>query len=89
MSYPFTKSPTYKEFISSLEANFNCRVSKSVVKVNDSSHTIQFIERDIDGKTVRYSISIADDEEMVTFAVMRSVCNRLNIDPAEFGLTLG
>jgi hypothetical protein len=30
-----------------------------------------------------------NDEERIVFTVIRSVCRRLKIDPADFGLTLG
>lgn len=89
MAYPFAQCPTFREFKGALEKEFACKFKQKNIRKNGDPFTICYFERTIDGNIVRCSIDCYDDEVRIGFAVIRSVCKRLKIDPAHFGLTLG
>jgi hypothetical protein len=51
-------------------------------------HSIHYLERKLKDRTAQYVIHIDDFDERLTFSVLRSVCDRLEIDRTKFGLTL-
>jgi hypothetical protein len=91
LSYPFFPALTFKEFRAKLEKEYDCtfKASPSPIIVNNVTCTISYVERPVNGKILQYSINDFVDEDMVAPSVIRSVCRRLKIDTADFGLDLG
>jgi len=56
---------------------------------NDELYTILYIERIVEGNPIQCSIDHYKDEDRVILADVRSICERLEIDPKVFGLVLG
>lgn len=82
--------PTFGGFREALEQEFDCSFKQIVIpNVNNESFPIDYFERTVEGKKYLCVVSIENDNEVVTPSVLRSVCKRLKIDPAEFGLHLG
>jgi hypothetical protein len=53
------------------------------------SHSIHYLKKGTNGVARNCVIQICESDVRVTFSVIRSICARLHIDPAVFGLTLG
>lgn len=89
MAYPFAQCPTFREFKNILEKEFGCQFKQKNMLKNGEPYTILYFERSFDGSIIQCSIDSYNDEDRIAFPVIRSVCRRLKIDPAYFGLTLG
>jgi hypothetical protein len=71
---------------------FNCKYIKLAAKVRDpngAEREIHYFERKVDKVVIRAVGPDLKDEERVAYSVVRSLCVKLKIDPAEFGLVLG
>jgi hypothetical protein len=92
MAYPLAKVPTYAEFRGRLEKELYCKHLKADGKLKDpqgNEHDICYFEREVSGKTLRVAAPDLKDDEHVLWSVVRSVCNRLQVDLAAFGLDIG
>jgi len=89
LAYPFTQCPTFREFKNTLEKEFGCKFKQKNIIKNGDPYTVCYFERIVDGDTIQCSVDSYDDEERIVFQVIRSICRRLKIDPAYFGLILG
>jgi hypothetical protein len=89
LAYPLTQCPTFSEFKYTLQKEFGCQFKQKKILKNEEPHTIFYFERIFDGNVIQCSIDSYDDEDRIVLPVIRSICKRLKIDPAHFGLTLG
>ncbi len=92
MAYPFAKAPTFAELRDRLVKEFNCKHIKLTANVRDPKGTeqeIYYFERTVNKVVIRAVGPDLKDEERVAYSVIRSLCVKLKIDPAEFGLVLG
>ena len=92
MTYPFSKVPLFGEVRQTLENKFGCKYCKAegTLKGPDGKeHEVYYFERVVKGQTLRANAPDLTDKDHVLWSVLRSICSRLQIDPAVFGLTLG
>jgi hypothetical protein len=92
MAYPFAKVPRYGELKRRFEKEFDCVHLKAEGTLKDSQgneHVVYYFERVVGGKTLQANTPDLKDDERVLWSVVRSLCARLDIDPAAFGLDLG
>lgn len=92
MAYPFAKVPLYGEFKQRLEKEFGCKYLKAegtLVGPDKREHAVYYFERILKDKTLRASAPDLNDKDYILWTVIRSLCARLEIDPAAFGLDLG
>lgn len=91
MSYPFFPALTFAEFKAKLKSDFDCTVKKTseLFAQGVDSRTVTYFERTIAENTLQYSINDYSDETLVAPSILRSVCHRLKISTAGFGLDLG
>lgn len=83
--------PTFAEFRDRLVNEVGCKYSQlpASMSIHDSEpKPIFYFERDAGGEMRRYVVAIPDDERLAP-SVIRSICRRLAVDPAMFGLTIG
>ena len=92
MAYPMIQWPMFTEFRDHLVNEVGCKYSQlpGSVSVDDGEpRPIFYFERDLgDGDVRRYAVAIPDNQRLAP-SVIRSICKRLAVDPAMFGLTLG
>lgn len=95
MSYPFTPMPNFKDFKKTLEEGYGVKVEKLKGKVikkqgdeRKEYQPSQFV-RKLDKRILYAHIpSYIDDEYVFSPDVLASLCRKLEIDPADFGLYL-
>lgn len=85
MAYPFIQWPTFGEFRARLIDEFGCEYTE-IGTVNGSA--IGCLKRTIDGDDLLYGV-VLEDHDRLSPTVIRSICARLGVDVAAFGLTLG
>jgi hypothetical protein len=91
-AYPFTPAIKYAALKERLQAEFNCKLLKVEGKIKDlqgGEHDVYYFERSHEGKVYRAAAPDLADETPVLYSVIRSLCTRLHIEPAKFGLNLG
>jgi hypothetical protein len=91
-AYPFAPAPKYAALKERLQKEFGCKLLKVEEKIKDLQgveHDVYYFERKHKGKTYRAVAPDLPDDTFVLYSVVRSLCARLRIDPANFGLTLG
>ena len=91
MAYPMIQSPTFIEFCNRMVNEFGCtyeQLSESIIVNDDELKAVHYLKRVIDGVPFTYTLFLGDDERVMP-ALIRSVCEHLQIDPRSFGLTLG
>ena len=81
MPYPFMKFPTFGEVREHLEEEYECHY------ISDDEDA--YFWRRISNGKIAYCEVIADDKDYLLTETVRHICNRLRINPEEFGLTLG
>lgn len=92
MAYPFAKAPFYGEVKQRLEKEFDCKYRKAegkLVAPDGTEHEVYYFERKLKDKTLRASAPELSDKDYVLWSVLRSLCARLEVNPAAFGLDLG
>lgn len=90
MGYPFVQFPTFREFRERLENEYNCSFESLERTINNGEIiTIFFFVRIIGDRQLRCSIQNFNDDDRIKPSVLRSICERLEIDPIVFGFTLG
>jgi hypothetical protein len=92
VAYPFTPTFTYSQLSDRLQKDFACKFLKAAGNLTHPQgyeHQIYYFERVVDDKTLRAVAPDLKDDEYVFYSVARSLCARLKIDPAAFGLDLG
>ncbi len=92
MAYPFAKVPLFGEVKQRFEKEFGCKYCKAdgTLKGPDGKeHEVYYFERAIKGQVLRANAPDLNDKDYVLWSVLRSLCSRLQIDPATFGLDLG
>lgn len=89
LAYPFAPAPFFREFKERLMTEYRCVFKNKGIIKNGEPYTIQYIERTNNNITLQCSIEHYEDDDMVILADVRSICRRLNIDPKEFGMSLG
>ena len=91
-AYPFCPAPKYSALKERLQQEFNCKLLKVEGKIRDLAgieHDVYYFEREHEGKTYRAVAPALSDDTYVLYSVTRSLCRRLRINPAAFGLVLG
>lgn len=90
MAYPFAPMPSFGEFRARLEEEFGCSIQWGEEVANGAGEKIRIcrVTRSVNGKVIRRAVQFGADDEILTLAVLRSVCARLEINPHDFGLTL-
>ena len=95
MAYPFTQAPTLAEFKSILESEYQARFLEGPQlenKEDGDTYSITYFEREVEGEILQYAVVFDEGDETetrVALHLVRSICQRLKIDPARFGFTLG
>ncbi len=92
MAYPFAKALTFAEFKDRLAKEFGCTYIKLDVKLKDpegKEREVYYFERTVEGQVLRVVAPDLVDGARVLYSVVRSICGKLQIDPAAFGLVLG
>jgi hypothetical protein len=91
-AYPFAPAPTYAELKQAFQDEFNCKLLKldhSIRDLQGNEHPIYYFEREHEGKIYRVVAPDLQNDDRVLYSVTRSLCNKLRIPPARFGLVLG
>ena len=91
MAYPFGVALPFAQFKKLLIEKFACEHKQLENRLFDSEGTsepISYFERTHEGKTYTATCQNFDDDEIITFSIIRSVCARLGIDPRELGIGL-
>lgn len=92
MAYPFAPLLTLSEFAKRLHDEFDCELKESeeaLTRDGGRSAPIRYFERKTDEGTLQAVIDQLNDDDMVQFSVLRSLCARLRIPVEPFGLDLG
>ncbi len=92
MAYPFVKFPTFQEFVNQLCGEFQCELKTmdgELIGPDGEQHSVHYLERTVDGKTVRCAFHMDDPEARVMQSQLRSICARLAVPVESFGLVLG
>lgn len=93
MPYPMIQCPTFEEFRDRLISEFRCAyesLDNPLVNNLGIQSVVRFFEREIPDKgTKQCVVQIDNDKERILPSHIRSICRRLEIPPAAFGLTLG
>ena len=82
--------PSFSNFRQRLEQEHGCRFCEAgnLQCTDGQVHSIAYIERIVDGESLTYVFVIDREGMNITWHLVRSVCARLRIDPASFGLDL-
>jgi hypothetical protein len=91
VAYPFSKVPLYGEVKQRLEKEFGCkylRADGKLVGPDKREHAVYYFERVLKNKTLRASAPDLGDKDHILWSVLRSLCARLEVDLAAFGLDL-
>lgn len=91
MPYPMIQWPTFTDFRDRLIKEAGCKYLQlpASVAINEGDpNPVFYFERDFEGEVRRYVVAIPDGERLAP-STIRSICNRLGVDPAMFGLELG
>jgi hypothetical protein len=91
MAYPFTKAPKFSELKEKLD-KLGCQFKEDkqpIVDPKGGKQTIKYFERKMGGETKTVTVADYGNDEVIQYSVVRNICARLDIDPKEFGLTLG
>ena len=91
MSYPFAQLLTLADFAERLRVEFDCELKETeepLVREGGRSIPIRYFERTTDEWTFQAVVDLNDDD-MVQFTVLRSLCAQLRIPVEAFGLELG
>lgn len=92
MPYPLVQFPTFQEFITRLCNDFGCQLKTmdgELIDPEGEKHPVHYLERTVDGKTVRCAFTMDDPETRVMQSVLRYICGRLGVPVESFGLILG
>jgi len=84
--YPLAPGIAFRDFRDILTVKYTCRFAP--LPVGYSPRPLTLIERDVGGATLDAITDLADNEQMLPSQI-RSICSRLQIDPADFGFVLG
>ena len=84
-AYPFFKAPPYVDFLTELTTKHGVKIEK--LETADGE-TTAYLLRIVDGKPYFYPLTFAAENEIVQYAVIRSVITALKLDPIPFGLHL-
>lgn len=90
-SYPFAPTPTLAQFLERARAEFGVEVKELTGTFESpSGHDVgrAYLVREVDGKKYVASLPALEAGDRLLHHPLRSLCIRLGIPPAEFGLTL-
>ena len=91
MPYPFAPLPTFAELRAILEQEFGCEFKKDdsiIVELGDS-YPVTYFERDMGGEVLTcVVVAPKDKRQRIELDFLRSIVERLQLDPARFGLDL-
>lgn len=91
MAYPLNQMPTFRELRERLEKTYGCQFIHGLATVHQqdgTSFSVACFVRSVEGKKRRCAISFEDWDDRINVEVLRSICQRLKIDPADFDLHL-
>jgi len=89
LAYPFIPLPSFDEFILKLKKKYKCEYKTFSIKLNGKTVKIEYFERSYYKKKIKCVVSIENKNDIIPPTLLRSICNRLKIDPKDFGLHLG
>ena len=92
MAYPFAPLLTLAQFAKRLHDEFDCELKETeeeLTRDGGRSVPIRYFERKTDEGTLQAVIDHLNDDDLVQFSVLRSLCARLRIPVEPFGLDLG
>lgn len=85
--------PTAKEFLDRLRTQYGVEIKEAPCEddIEDDITSIKYLYREVDGEKFGVALphGLDIDGDMMTWAVIRNVCDRLVIPRKDFGLTLG
>jgi len=91
LPYPFAPLPTFAELCQILQDEFGCELKTHetlVLNIGDS-YPVTYLERDMDGEILTVSIVLPENrQERIELDFLRSITQRLRLDPSRFGLDL-
>lgn len=94
MAYPFNRPPSFAEFKETLNTKYDCSYEKGCQMIikPDNPFTIYYFKREAKGTTLTYVCENMDNDQLMSWHLIRSICKHLDI-PYEkdglFGLHLG
>lgn len=91
MTYPFSQAPTVDEFIATATSKLGCTCTQIDGIVGPRGpEVLTYLHRETDDGRVVHTDALPKKRELrLKPDLLRHLCRRLEIDPAEFGLTLG
>ncbi|TMA72130.1 MAG: hypothetical protein E6J67_20905 [Deltaproteobacteria bacterium] len=91
MPYPMVQMPTWSDFQARLTGEFKCTFGTQKFPAGTTPlPSVPFVARVVNGTTYRCVFDMpAASNTRVALSVLRSICAKLRIDPAAFGLVLG
>jgi hypothetical protein len=91
LAYPFAPLLTLSKFAERLHNEFACELNQTdepLTRDGGRSVPIRYFERVVEGVTLQVVVDL-DDDELVQFSTMRSLCAQLRVPLEAFGLDLG
>ncbi len=91
MAYPFAQLLTLADFAERLRREFNCEMKETdepLSREGGRSVPIRYFERVTDEGTFQAAIDL-NEQDMVQFSVLRSLCAQLRVPVEAFDLELG
>ena len=95
MAYPFHPKTSFAEFKKVLKNDYNCEFIKGCQIHDEDSgnpYSIWYFKREMSGEQFICACEKYDDDDGISFHVIRSICKQLEIDYQKdrlFGLQLG
>ena len=86
MAYPMAPMPTFEEFLRQLMERYEIPLV-DYGAVPNLGH-IRYVEKTIGGRIVSFALQEFQPNERVTPNLIRAVCARFGLDPADFGFPL-
>lgn len=91
MAYPFVPLLTLSEFAKKLHSEFDCELKQTdepLTRDGGRSVPIRYFERKTAEGTFQVVVDL-NDNDLVQFSVLRSLCAQLRVPVEAFGLDLG
>lgn len=90
MAYPFAQMPTLGQFVRRACSDYGCTHEKGSVTLfgPDGESRVSALSREENGERKVVVLPFLDDGERLTPHLLRSLCRRLGLPLADFGLVL-
>ena len=89
-AYPFAQMPTMGEFIDRAKQDYGCEHEQDAIGVidQDGEKRLSILRRTHENMQYTVVLPSIADETRLSLLMLRNLCRRLNISPADFGLGL-